>query len=268
MRTLAAAPNATANDAALAAVVIPVPRTMFTGADAELRLADVQWLAPRAAAHEAVVLAAGARATVLPLRFGAVFSSAHALDATLTAARGIITEFLAAHRNAAELTLRVEVDLAAVRTPPAAPPPRPSGAAYLSARKAQITTPAQPDPATLAAASLASSALQHTLASLAASPAPPTLLRLGEPRTAKADGKHITRLPVLLAMPDGPDRLLAAAHSASASLASKGITVSVTGPWPLYSFTPAIPVLDAPPPAATTAGLTSNAPLTPASVSA
>ena len=246
-------------------MVIPVPRTMFTGADAELRLADVPWLAPRAAAHEAVVLAAGARATVLPLRFGAVFSSAHALDATLAAARGIITEFLAAHRHAAEFTLRVEVDLAAVRTPPAAPPPRPSGAAYLTARKAQITTPAQPDPATLAAASLATSALQHTLASLSA---PSPLLRLGEPRTAKADGKHITRLPVLLAMPDGPDRLLAAAHSASASLASKGIAVSVTGPWPLYSFTPAIPVLDAPPPAATTAGLTSNAPLTPASVSA
>ena len=68
----------------VAAVIARIPLSEWVGAEAEARREDSRWLIPRALAHEEVVEAQMARSPVLPVRFGAVFSSEAALVQFMT----------------------------------------------------------------------------------------------------------------------------------------------------------------------------------------
>ncbi len=63
----------------VAAIFSQVPLAEFDGPTAEARLQDPAWLVPRACRHKQVVEAVMTRSAVLPVRFGAVFSSPRAL---------------------------------------------------------------------------------------------------------------------------------------------------------------------------------------------
>lgn len=78
----------------LAAVVCPVSLENFSGAEAEDRLQDTDWLMPRICRHEEVVEQIMALSPVLPLRFGTIFSSAQALEGRVRPHREAIEEFL------------------------------------------------------------------------------------------------------------------------------------------------------------------------------
>jgi gas vesicle protein GvpL/GvpF len=77
----------------LAAVVSEVPLEAFEAALATGE-PDPAWIVPRAVRHERVIEAVMALSPVLPVRFGALFSSPGALEGLVTAHREEIARFL------------------------------------------------------------------------------------------------------------------------------------------------------------------------------
>jgi len=78
----------------LAAVACPVCLEDFSGAQAEDRLQDTDWLMPRICRHEEVVERAMALSPVLPVQFGTIFSSPEALEKRVRPHREAIGGFL------------------------------------------------------------------------------------------------------------------------------------------------------------------------------
>lgn len=66
----------------------------FSGPEAEDKMRDLNWLGPRALEHEAVIDAVMGVSPVLPARFGTLFSSLQALERFVAANGTAITRFL------------------------------------------------------------------------------------------------------------------------------------------------------------------------------
>ena len=94
----------------IAAVLCEVSLEMFSGPVAEERLQDLSWIAPRACRHEEVVMAVGSHVPVLPVRFGTVFSSPAHLAAVLEKHRQRVTAFLQHVEGSAEWTVKGFMD--------------------------------------------------------------------------------------------------------------------------------------------------------------
>jgi hypothetical protein len=90
----------------ITAVVSPIDPAELLGPEAEKRLEDPQWLVPRVCRHEAV-LASG---PVLPVRFGAVFSSPRALADFMEGNGRSIAAFLAAAAGKQEWAVKGFLD--------------------------------------------------------------------------------------------------------------------------------------------------------------
>jgi hypothetical protein len=82
----------TIND--VTAIWSPVPLDAFAGLTGEANLRDSSWVVPRACQHERVVEAVMRRSPVLPVRFGAVFSTPGALEERLAKWATVISRFL------------------------------------------------------------------------------------------------------------------------------------------------------------------------------
>jgi hypothetical protein len=78
----------------LAAVWCRVPVEDFCGPDAEERLGDLAWIGPRVIRHQEVVAGVMRHSPVLPTRFGTIFSSAANLIKLLQAHQDTIAGFL------------------------------------------------------------------------------------------------------------------------------------------------------------------------------
>src|SRR5581483_1399659 len=77
----------------MSAVIGEVRRDEFCGPDAEARLQDLTWLAPRACRHEIVIEHVMSQAPVLPARFATLFRSLGSLDRFLLDHRQSILNF-------------------------------------------------------------------------------------------------------------------------------------------------------------------------------
>jgi Gas vesicle synthesis protein GvpL/GvpF len=80
----------------ISAVFSQVSREEFCGEDADARLQDLAWLGPRACRHEAVIEHVMEQAPVLPARFATLFSSLDNLERFLLQHRETITGFFTA----------------------------------------------------------------------------------------------------------------------------------------------------------------------------
>ncbi|MDP3182073.1 MAG: GvpL/GvpF family gas vesicle protein [Desulfobaccales bacterium] len=78
----------------LAAVWSPVPLEDFCGPEAEERLRDLTWIGPRVIRHQEVVAGVMRRSPVLPTRFGTIFSSWANLEKVLKRHHDAIAGFL------------------------------------------------------------------------------------------------------------------------------------------------------------------------------
>ncbi len=78
----------------LAAVISEESLEEFTGPEAEARLQELAWLAPRAMRHQQVVAYAARYSPVFPARFGTIFSSLDSLEALLAQHGDAIRAFL------------------------------------------------------------------------------------------------------------------------------------------------------------------------------
>ena len=79
----------------LAAVWSPVPVEDFSGPEAEERLRDLTWIGPRVIRHQEVVAGVMRHSPVLPVRFGTIFASLANLEKVLQRHSDTIAGFLA-----------------------------------------------------------------------------------------------------------------------------------------------------------------------------
>ncbi len=94
----------------IAAVLCEVPLEMFSGPDAEAHFKDLTWIGPRACRHEEVIMAVRNHVPVLPVRFGTVFSTLDLLAAALGRHRERIAAFLKQVTGSDEWTVKGLLD--------------------------------------------------------------------------------------------------------------------------------------------------------------
>lgn len=95
----------------VAALYSRVPVAEFEAALAAGVTPDPQWIIPRACRHEQVLEAMMERSTVLPVRFGAIFSSTDALVSFSEAHSEKIRRFLGEMEGKQEWAIKILVDL-------------------------------------------------------------------------------------------------------------------------------------------------------------
>jgi hypothetical protein len=90
----------------VAAVLAEVNIEDFSGPEAQEKMEDLKWVAPRALRHEEVVLSAMEQGPVLPVRFGTVFSSLAAAAEPLRQRQDVLMKFFQDTIDKKEWTLK------------------------------------------------------------------------------------------------------------------------------------------------------------------
>ncbi len=223
----------------LAAVYTRVRLEEFTGPAGEANLQNPDWLVPRALQHEQVIEALLARAPVLPVRFGSVFSSSEGLAEFLQEHGAVIRQFLDGIAGKEEWALKVFLDMAKAsawlaaadpelaqrqRCLPAAP-----GARYFQEK--QLRTDIQKK-----VRQWSGELAQQLEAELGFEQAAVRPLKLRVPDDAKGD--MILHQAVLLPRA-AVDNFRTRVAELGARHVEQGLVLESTGPWPPYSFCPA-----------------------------
>jgi hypothetical protein len=94
----------------VAAVLAEVNIEDFSGPEAQQKMEDLAWMAPRALCHEEVILSAMEQGPVLPVRFGTVFSSIEAAAEPLRPRQDVLMKFFQDTIDKKEWTLKGYVD--------------------------------------------------------------------------------------------------------------------------------------------------------------
>ncbi|MGO8821058.1 MAG: GvpL/GvpF family gas vesicle protein [Desulfomonilaceae bacterium] len=89
------------------AVVSTVPLSEFVGEEAELRLQDIEWVAPRAVNHQRAIEKMSEFGPILPAQFGVLFSSRDNLERFIRDNLSDISEFLSLTSDKNELGVKV-----------------------------------------------------------------------------------------------------------------------------------------------------------------
>ena len=224
------------------AVCSRVSLESFTGAGGEAHLKDPAWVVPRVCRHEEVVEQVMAHSPVLPVRFGAVFSSEDALAAVMDANGKQILSFLEDVCDKEEWSVKATVnpktlcesllgtdDVLADRRKriPLSP-----GAGYLHEKRlrAEARKRWKTHARTLAG---------QILDVLSEDAEDVCLLT---PRSADASpgGEEMILNSAFLLLRDHVGAFRDQAATLGEEYVTKGVSLDVTGPWPPYSFCPAI----------------------------
>lgn len=220
----------------LAALVSRLDAEAYSPELIEERVGDVEWLAPRAEAHDAVVSWAGHPGPVIPLHMWALFSGREAVAQMLESRAAELVPLMERARGADEYGLRVYADPAALetvaatgdasvaelqRTASSAGP----GQRYLIARKLEG---ARRD----AARALASTRADEIYAALAAQSV--AAARDAIPKAA-SDGSAVLSAAFLVRR-DALDAFRGALTAVVRETEPEGFRFAFTGPWPPYHF--------------------------------
>lgn len=232
----------------LAAVVCRVPLAEWTGPDAEARLRDLNWLGPRAVRHEAVIELVMAQGPVLPLRFGSLFSSDASVKAWLAAETATIAAFFAESAAFEEWSLKgwlaaAQAEAALLADDPRAKRlPASPGARYLLEQKLRQDI-------AKSVRSWARGVEPQVLAALSGLVARTRALRAlaGD---VSGRSEEVMFHQALLVPKLRRQELTDKVTELAAELQERGLTLELTGPWPLYSFVPALAPAAADPAAA------------------
>jgi hypothetical protein len=219
------APRLVAIDPAISLVVSDVPSSVYNAEALESRLGDLDWVSLAGAAHHAVVdsLAESGHA-IIPFRLFTIFSSESMAVATLGEMRQAMRDAFARVRNRQEWVLRIgKPDPSRIARPqdePAAA--RASGTNFLQAKA----------DARREAAARTERVKKDTAAAFAA------LAPLADAATTRAvDPAGTLLLDAAFLVPGSRiDEMRQALTAAAAGLLRDGCAVSLTGPWPPYSF--------------------------------
>ena len=224
----------------VAAVLSRVSLSDFCEAAGEKNLQDLAWVAPRACRHEAVLEKVMRLGAVLPARFGTLFSSTASLEDFMRRHETEMVRFLERVSGQEEWALKGFLDQARAETEwlarqRAEEPGRPTlspGAAYLLEQSRRIKAREALDDRLAAACG----ALLDELNRLASEIVP---RRIVARKTPDAAGEMVLNWALLLpaaAVAGFRDRI----ERANAEQKSGGLALEVSGPWPPYSFCPAL----------------------------
>lgn len=217
-------PRAVALDATVSLLVSDVPADAYAAETLEPRLADLDWVAAAGAAHHAVVDAlAEQAATVLPFRLFTLFSSDARAVATLSDSRAALARAFARVRGRQEWILRIGApDPSRMDAPSAPPAQRKSGTSFLHAKA----------DARREAAARARRVKEDAAAAFEA------LEQLADEATRRPveSGGSLLLDAAFLLPPSRVDALHETLSRRAERLLGDGCPVSLTGPWPPYSF--------------------------------
>ncbi|MCF7985711.1 MAG: GvpL/GvpF family gas vesicle protein [Thiohalocapsa sp.] len=214
----------------LIALTSRVCRADYEGEAGEANLADIAWVGPRALRHQAVLEAAQASTTIMPLPFGTLFSCESALEHEMLQRRDEIESVLRRLAGCVEwavqgmldrraaVDVRVRQAIAAGRYVPAASP----GRRHLEEQRLRRALERDLDDW----ANTAAAGLLESLRALSAG---------FVERRVQATGALAFNWAFLV-----PDAAAAAFHerldTRRHALAEQGLDVACKGPWPAYSF--------------------------------
>lgn len=225
----------------LAAVWSAVPLEEFCGEEAEARLRDLAWLAPRVLRHQEVVAGVMQGSPVLPARFGTIFLSRERLAQVLRRHHDAAVAFLEAVAGREEWAVKGMLDGAGAREK------RWVLKLAQEAHRLQALSPgkryflekrlrAECDQEVQRWLQGVTRALCRDLMDYAVE------VREGRLLSREATGSEkemILNLALLVPQAD-VDRFQARVRAANASLGEHGLALEATGPWPPYSFCPAL----------------------------
>ena len=217
----------------IGAVFSEVELDDFRGETADARLQDLAWLGPRVCRHEAVVEEVMSQAPVLPARFATLFTSLDSLERSVLAHQEAIAGFFAQLGGQREWAVKGLLDRPGALeklASPVQPVDTSPGARYFEEKRIQVQLERDfhlrlKEFCQRAAAALASQAggfrERKALASLAEGTGAEAVLNWAFLLSPRALEDFRARL----------DRL-------NGGQAFPGLLLTLTGPWPPYSFAP------------------------------
>jgi len=226
----------------ISAIVCAVPVGEFQGADAERRLADPLWVVPRACHHEAVVEDAMRRSPVFPTGFATLYASLDSLTDFMRRHEADISRFLRRVTGQQEWALKITADLddaklldaLAMELRPGWPQSSP-GTRYLRLRQER---PVLID--------LAWGRALQRMARIIDALRPHTSDIRELRRSQAARGGARTADHALLVPAGNRAALDEKVAELAAELEPERLRLVLSGPWPPYSFRPALGVLPSP----------------------
>ena len=226
-------------DGGLVALCSLLDARVYAGGEAESRAGDVEWIGPRAVAHDTVLTWASDLADVVPFPMLTLFSGSGALREMLREQRASLLETLGRVRGAREYALRVfqtgapqdgsalariSPRLAELERLAAAAAP---GQRYLLERKLERARRDEMLIAGTAVASEVASTLEAHAAGIVRSPLPPS--STGQGGRAVLDASFLVKR-------DQVDGFSAAVGALAKCHEPGGFRFEFTGPWPVYHF--------------------------------
>lgn len=223
----------------LGAVLSMVSLEEFSGETAEKNLSDVSWVGPRACRHGEVVAEASRLSPVLPVRFGTIFSSPQALERFMELHYGTIRDFLNKVVDQEEWSVKGVLDrpraketilsvcLSAEKARLAELPP---GRRYLEEQRLQGRVESELNGWVQQACNTVTNDLRSGVTDVCQR----RLLPSGSAGT-----EMVLNLALLIPR-DATVELLPRIERANTEHAPQGLNFQLSGPWPPYSFSPAL----------------------------
>lgn len=224
----------------LAAILSVVSRDVFNGPTADSRLEDLAWLGPRIHRQQAVLERALRLAPVLPARFGTLFSSLTAVDRFLEDHRATIADFLERVSGQEEWGVKGLLDRARaeevlsreIQTSQGRPGGTSPGLAYLQAEKWRLKAREQ-------LGRRVAAVCQTLIEALTPLAAETTARRVSFRPPTSPEQEVILSWAFLIAPPAAPE-FKRRVEQTPAARSLPGLTFTVSGPWPPFSFCPAL----------------------------
>ncbi len=225
----------------LAAVLSPVPLKDFCGPEAEARLGDLAWIGPRVIRHQEVVAEVMRHTPVLPARFGTIFSSHQSLIKVLERHHDTVAGFLERITDQEEWAVKGMLDQAGAKA---------KLFALKLAEEGDQLKALSPGRRYFQEQRLRAGCdqeLQHWLKDVcqelwvdlkdfAADIRERALLS----REASGSEQNMIWNWAFMVPQTAVPAFLARVRGAGAQYADRGLSLECTGPWPPYSFTPAL----------------------------
>jgi len=225
----------------LAAVWSPVPVADFCGPEAEERMRDLTWIGPRVIRHQEVVAGVMGHSPVLPVRFGTIFTSRANLEKVLQRHSDTIAGFLEGLTDQEEWAVKGMLDRAGAKE---------TLCSLKLAREAESLEALSPGKRYFEEQRLRAACdqeLQRWLqkvcrevwTSLRDYAAQVQERRLLSRETTGSDQDMVWNWALLIPRP-AVGGFQTQIQDLNAQYAQRGLRLEVTGPWPPYSFCPAL----------------------------
>lgn len=224
--------------AGLGAVLSEVPLQEFCGETAEGRLRDLAWLAPRACGHQAILEQVMRQSPVLPARFATLFASLDSLQKFVLEHRDTIAEFFSGLGDKREWAVKGLLNRTSARetllSGPRGEPGVSTSPGTLYFREQRLRAEGNRKLAQWLRETCQGAALE--LREHAAGFRERKVWQQGE---GDRDAEVILNWAFLLA-PSAEADFQRCVERLNAARASHGLSVVLSGPWPAYSFAPAL----------------------------